>query len=235
VFYEFKNQSEAGRELFIYGDIVGEKRPDWWSGEVSECDTDLKDFRDALDGMMPGQTLAMYVNSGGGSVFAASTMVSMLKRAQNRGVKVDAYVDGLAASAASWLVLAADSVKVYRNSVMMVHKPLSMCFGNANDLRHEIEALDSIEQNVMMPIYMERAKVEQAEVQAMIDAESWLGAEDIAAAFDVELIDEEKQVAACASAFFDRYRHTPKALAEREPTPVNYSEYEEKIKKAKGE
>lgn len=44
MFYEFKNQSEAGRELFIYGDIVGEKRPDWWSGEVSECDTDRRIF-----------------------------------------------------------------------------------------------------------------------------------------------------------------------------------------------
>lgn len=232
MFYEFKNQTDDGRDLFVYGDIVGEK----WDEESAE--TDLRDFRDALSSMRSGQTLNMYINSGGGSVFAASAMVSMVKRAQAGGVVVNAYVDGLAASAASWLALAADNVYIYKNSMMMVHKPISFVFGNANDMAHEIDALNSAEQNVMIPIYMARAKIDRAAVQALIDAESWMGAGEIADAFDVTLLEEEKQVAACASGLFGRYRHTPDNLAhqaqERKLVPIDYSEFESRLNAVKG-
>lgn len=237
MFYQFKNQTDIGQDLYVYGDIVGDK----W------LDTDVvpEDFRAALDGMAAGQTLNMYINSGGGSVFAASAMVSMLKRAQSKGVEVHAYVDGLAASAASWLALAADKVHVYSNSMMMVHKPMSGIWGNANDMQKEIDALNAVEANVMLPLYREKAKVSDAELQSMIDAETWMGAEDIAAAFDVDLMEEEKQMAACASSYFDRYRHTPKSYmafvpappdpppAPATPEPVDYTEYTDKIREIK--
>ena len=244
MFYKFENQTEDGRELYIYGDIVSEKQPDWLSGEMSENDTDMKEFKDALDGMTAGQKLTMYVNSGGGSVFAASTMVSMIKRAQDRGVTVDAYIDGLAGSAASWLALAADNVYAYRNSMMMVHKPLSIAYGNAIDFQHEIDTLDSVEKNVMLPIYMNKAKVKQEDVQAMVDAETWMGADEIATAFNVEMLDEEKQMAACTSEFFRSYKHTPMQYmafsprqpkpVEKKPEPVDYTKYEDAMKRING-
>ena len=92
MFYEFKNQTEISTDLYIYGDIVAENSPDWWTGEVSETATDLKMFKEAVDGLGEGSTLNIYINSGGGSVFAASTMVSMLKRARERGAKIITYL-----------------------------------------------------------------------------------------------------------------------------------------------
>ena len=237
MFYEFKNQTDTGRELFVYGDIVGKK------GYADRAEVDLMDFRDSLDEMLSGQHLSVYINSGGGSVFAASTMVSMLKRARESGIVVDAYIDGLAASAASFLALSADNVFAYRNSMMMVHKPMSIAFGNVNDMRHEIESLDSVEKNVMLPIYMARSKIGREDMQKLIDAETWLGADEIADVFSISVIDEEKVAAACSSKFFDRYRNTPTSVLApgnrvKPPKRTNitdYSEYENRIFAAKGD
>lgn len=237
MFYKFENQTEDGRELYIYGDIVsGEK----WA----DSDVDLSGFRDALAGMTAGQKLTMYVNSGGGSVFAASTMVSMIKRAQDRGVTVDAYIDGLAASAASFLALSANNVYAYRNSMIMIHKPMMLAAGNTDELQRAIDTLNAVEQNVLMPVYMDKAKVSQDDMQSMINAETWMGANDISSAFDVEILDEEKQMAACTSEFFARYKHTPMGFmafapkqpkpVEKKPEPSDYTKYEDALKRVNG-
>ena len=237
MFYRIENQASGDRDLYVYGDIVSEKEADWWTGEISENDTDMKEFRDALDGMTNGQTLRMYVNSGGGSVFAASTMVSMMKRAQGNGVKIESYIDGLAASAASWLALAADVCHIYRNSMMMVHKPLTFVYGNADELQRQIVALDSVENGVMMPIYMAKAKISENEVSGLIAAESWLTSAEIAEAFEVVFEDEEKQIAACVSDLFKNYRNVPDRITKPapvvEPEPINYAEFENAIKEVK--
>jgi len=237
MFYKFKNQTEDGRELYVYGDIVsGEK----WA----DSDVDLSGFRDALDGMTAGQKLTMYVNSGGGSVFAASAMVSMIKRAQDRGVTVDAYIDGLAASAASFLALAANNVYAYRNSMIMIHKPMMLAAGNTDELQRAIDTLNAVEQNVLMPVYMDKAKVSQDDMQSMINAETWMGSDDISSAFNVEMLDEEKQMAACTSEFFARYKHTPMGFmafapkqpkqAEKKPEPIDYTKYDDALRRING-
>ena len=78
-FYRFKNETESETELYIYGSITDNKENDWFP---SEDDVDLNDFKAKLDDLQIGATLNLYVNSPGGSVFAASTMASMLQRAK---------------------------------------------------------------------------------------------------------------------------------------------------------
>ena len=143
-FYEFKNVAHNEFSLYVYGEIVSEKGPDFWTGEKSENEVDITDFKQALADIPNGAVLNMYVNSVGGSVFATSAIVSMLQRAKERGVTLNAYIDGLACSCASWLIMVADNINIYKNSVMMIHKPLMMTYGNANDLRKDIEVLDKI-------------------------------------------------------------------------------------------
>ena len=193
--YEFKNVTDESADLYIYGNIETEKMPDFWTGEVSELDVDLKDFKGALDGVKG--TLNIYINSGGGSVFAADAMTAMLQRVKDKGVKVHAYIDGLCASAATFIAMVADEIHVYRNSIMMIHKPIGAVYGNATEMRKMINTLDVIE-NSMLNLYEHKAKVDRDRIKSMVDRETWLDADGIAENFDVTLIDGEKKVAACA-------------------------------------
>lgn len=231
-FYEFKNVAENEYSLYVYGEIVSEK---WFDSEV-----DVSDFKQALADIPIGAKLNMYVNSPGGNVFATSAMVSMLQRAKAKGIAIDAYIDGLSASCASWLVMVADNINIYKNSVMMIHKPMIASYGNANDLLKDIEVLDKIEDGVIIPIYEAKAKCDRKKLKDMMTAETWLTAGEIQEHFNVNLIDEEKKVENIKSDLFNTYKNTPtefkqeKKPAPKQEEPIDYSEFEKIIESMKG-
>ena len=232
-FFEFKNVAENEYSLYVYGEIVSEKVPDWFTGQKSENEVDIKDFKDALTDIPNFAKLNMYVNSVGGSVFATSSMVSMLQRAKDRGVEINAYIDGLACSCASWLVMVANKINVYKNSIMMIHKPMVMSFGNANDLKKDIEVLDKIEDGVIIPIYEDKAKIKKEKIKELMDAETWLTADEIAENFNVTLLDEAREVTNIKSDLFKTYKNTPKEFKQEERPVENMAEnssQQEKIK-----
>lgn len=243
-FYEFKNIAENEFSLYVYGEIVSEKTVNWWTGEKNENEVDVTDFKQALADIPNGASLKMYVNSVGGSVFATSAIVSMLQRAKARGVQIDAYVDGIACSCASWLIMVADNINIYKNSVMMIHKPMLMSFGNANDLQKDIEVLNKIEDGVIIPFYEAKAKSKTEVIKQMMSDETWLTAAEIQEHFNVNLIDEEKTVENVKSDLFNTYRNTPREFKQEEkpvenivekPTEqVDYSAFEQTINELKG-
>ena len=212
-FYEFKNQTENSVDLYVYGAITDDKEADWFS---SESDVDLKDFKEALDKLSDNSTLNMYVNSPGGSVFAASTMATMLERAkETKKIKINAYVDGLCASAASFLIMPSDDIKLYTNSMLMIHKPLSFVWGNADEMQKEIDVLNKIQENVMLPLYMKKAKVKEDEIRELINNETWLSSEETNEIFNVTLLGCKKECEACVDQdLFKRYKNVPEELKE---------------------
>lgn len=232
-FYEIKNQTETSNDLYIYGDIVTEKRMEWDGNEwhPSETDVDLKDFRELVEGMTGDQTLNIFLNSGGGSVFAASAMVSMLKRAQARGVKVVTYIDGLAASAASLFPMVSDESHIYSNSMLMIHKPIATLFlaiMNANELYKLGDELEAIESGTLIPIYKSRTKLTDQKLKNAIANETWFTADEIMENFDgFTLHDEAKTAAACTSDFFERYKNTPDAFTNHTDEPEDVTEPED--------
>ena len=234
-FYEFKNITSSEADLFVYGEIVQEKSVDWWTGEESQTDVGLMDFKEQLDSIGNVQTLNIYINSPGGDVFTASTMISMLKRVKDKGTVINAYVDGLSASAASFLMMVADNVNLYKNSTVMIHKPMSIAIGNANDMQKTIDALNKIEESVMMPMYMNKSKVDEEEIKSLIDAETWLSAKEMDKYFNVTLLDEEKTaVASISSNLFKNYKNVPdfiknslKTVQSEEKTEENAQKTEE--------
>ncbi len=215
-FYEFKNEAEESCELYIYGALTDDKESDWFA---SEQDVDLTDFKNALEKLTQNCTLNIYVNSPGGSVFASSTMASMLQRAkETKGIKIISYIDGLCASASSFLIMVSDEIKLYTNSMLMIHKPMSLAIGNANDMQREIDTLNSIENNVMIPLYMKKAKCDEDTIRNLIDAESWLSAKETDKYFDVVLLDSAKECTACVDTeLFKRYKNVPEELKEEKP------------------
>lgn len=231
-FYEFKNITSSEADLFVYGEIVQEKSVDWWTGEESQTDVGLMDFKEQLDSIGNVQKLNIYINSPGGDVFTASTMISMLQRVKDKGTTINAYVDGLSASAASFLMMVADNVNLYKNSTVMVHKPMSIAIGNANDMQKTIDALNKIEESVMMPMYMNKSKVDEKEIKSLIDAETWLSAKEMDKYFNVTLLDEEKTaVASISSNLFKNYKNVPDFIKNSLETVQNDEKIEENAQK----
>lgn len=230
-FYEFKNITSSEADLFVYGEIVDDDT-DWWTGEKDPALVGLLSFKEELDNIGNVQNLNVYINSPGGDVFTASTMISMLQRVKEKGTTINAYVDGLSASAASFLMMVADNVNLYKNSTVMIHKPMSIAFGNANDMQKTIDALNKIEESVMMPMYMNKSKVDEKEIKSLIDAETWLSAKDMDKYFNVTLLDEEKTaVASISSDLFKNYKNVPDFIKNSLETVQNEENNEENAQK----
>lgn len=229
-FYEFKNVTSSEADLFIYGEIVSE-RDDWFG---SESDVALTDFKEQLDNLGNIKNLNMYINSPGGDVFSASTMISMLNRLKANGTTINAYVDGLSASSASFLMMVANNINLYKNSVVMVHKPMSIAIGNVDEMQKTIDALNKIEDSVMMPMYMNKAKASEKEIKSLIDNETWLNASDMDKYFNVTILDEEKvAVASIKSDLFKNYKNTPEFFKNSLENEEKTEEIEEKTEEIK--
>lgn len=254
-FYEFKNITPNSADLYIYGEIVEEE----WEKWDEDSGISLTEFKQELDALNGITDLNIYINSGGGSVFASSTMVSLLDRLKVKGTKIHTYIDGLCASASTFIFFAGDDLNIYENSIAMVHKPMTISVGNADDLQKDIDTLNKIEDSIMLPLYEKKAKVDRKELKRMIDEETWLSATEIVEKFNVNLINQTKQaVASLSDKFKSVYKHIPASLRnENEPKAtevepvkepaqvepketqpvqaVDYSAFENKIKKLKGE
>lgn len=206
-FYNFISNNNKS-ELYLYGAIVSEK----WS----EDDVDFKDFKTAIDNIADNSTLEVYVNSPGGEVFVTQSIISLLKRAKaTKNITLNCYIDGLGASCASWLPMLADNLYIYNGSILMLHKPLSMVWGNANEMRKEIELLDKIEDSEMLPMYMSKAKETLTEeiLKNMLSEETWLTSDEIENYFNVtRLEDDKKMVASVDKELFDQYKNVPESL-----------------------
>lgn len=224
-FKYFKNVTELTADFYLYGDIVDDSI-DWWTGERDIYKFSPNDLKNEIDQLQGIKELNIYINSGGGSVFASSTMVSMLKRFKESGVTINAYVDGLCASASTYILMVADNMYIYENSFIMIHKPMTYSFGNADDLRKDIDTLDTIENDMMIPMYLSKATVSEDEIKELISAETWFNGNiesDLYFGnyFNCELIAESKQAVACSSLLLNKYNNIPDELkAKPDPEPV---------------
>lgn len=200
-FLMIKNQTDTTADLYFYGDIVS----NWW-GAWDDTDQYPEAIRDFLKGQ-EGKDLNIYINSGGGSVFAGMAIYNMLKR--HKGHKT-VYVDGLAASIASIIALAGDKIIIPSNAFLMIHKPWSWGMGNSNDFRKMADDLDAIQKGIMN-VYEDNLVdgVEMAEIEKMVDEETWLNGNEASKYFSKIEVSEENNTAACASDYFKNYKNIP--------------------------
>lgn len=187
-FWQFRAAAEPGvGELLLYGEISDVT---WWGDEVTP-----KQFWDDLQALGEISELRVYINSPGGDVFAGQAIYSMLRR---HSATVLAYIDGLAASAASLVAMAGDRVIMPRNAIMMIHNPWTLAWGNANDLRAIADDLDKIRES-MIAVYEEKTGLERQQIVDMLDAETWMTAEEAVERGFADEIEEAKAVAALAA------------------------------------
>lgn len=207
----FKNVTPTSADYYIYGTIEDVK--------LDENSVVANEMKQELDELGNIKDLNIYINSPGGSVFASSTIVSLLKRFKEKtNCKIHSYIDGLCASAATYLCMIADDINIYQNSIMMIHKPMSYVIGNSNDMQKEIDTLNTIENDLMLPMYMKKALKSEDEIKQLVNDETWFNGNEnddlyVGNYFDVNLIDEEKQAVACVSEdLFRNYKHIPSNL-----------------------
>lgn len=153
---------ETVAELIMYG-AIGESY--WDEDEISakSINKALKDLPSSV------QTIEVRVNSAGGSVFDG---VAIYERLKQHKAKVVAYVDGIAASIASIIIMAADEIIMGDGAQIMIHKPLAPVYGNSDELERMINILDKIEEN-MVSIYRKRMSESRIEISRMLSEETW--------------------------------------------------------------
>ncbi|HHY08895.1 MAG TPA: Clp protease ClpP, partial [Corynebacteriales bacterium] len=137
-FWKFKALDDNTGELTLYGEIANET---WWGDEITP-----KEFKTDLDALGDINTLNIYINSPGGDVFAGQAIHSMLKRHK---AHKNVYIDGLAASIASVVVMAGDTIFMPKNAMMMIHNPWTWGIGNAAEFRKLAEDLDKIRESLI--------------------------------------------------------------------------------------
>ena len=202
---EIKNFTDTSCDLYFYGDIV-----DSWLGAFDDMDQYPQAIKEFLD-KVENRDINIYVNSGGGSVFAGMAIYNMLKR--HKGHKV-VHVDGLAGSIASVIALAGDKIVIPKNAYFMIHKPWCTCAGNANDFREMANTLDKVEQGILN-VYKDNLSSEMLydEVVEMVNNETWLTGEEASKYFaNVEIV-EPLQLVACTSDLYAKYNNTPSDIS----------------------
>lgn len=163
--------------------------------EIGYWGVTAKEFIDAFRAIPENAQITLSVHSPGGEVFDALAIYNVLKAASHR---ITARIEGLAASAASLIVMAAGKIVMPQNSYMMIHNPVTIAWGEVSDLREAADLLERFE-NTLVNIYVQRTGVDESEVRSMLAEETWMdGSEAVSKGFASELAEPIK-MAACAS------------------------------------
>lgn len=204
-YWEMKMSADnKSADIFVYGEVTKYAWEEY--GEVS-----AQVFKKELDDLGDVKTINLHINSPGGSVFEGINIYNMLKMHK---AKVDVYIDALAASIASVIAMCGDTVYMHKNSMMMIHHAMTGAWGNAQQLRKAADDIEKISKTSCQT-YLDRAgdKLTEETLQELLDAETWLSADE---AFSYGLCDvvlaENQAVASISEDLFKNYKNIPKQL-----------------------
>jgi ATP-dependent Clp protease protease subunit len=202
--------AETTLEITMYGDIG----LDWWTGEgITPASV-----KEQMDDAGEFSNITVRINSPGGSAFDGVAIYNVLRAA---GKPITVMVDGIAASAASLIAMAGDTITMGRGSMLMLHNPWTIALGNANDLRAEADVLEKIGDS-MADIYVAKSGKTIAEIKAILDAETWLSAQDaVDQGFADSIAEGNAKALAAAKEFplLSKLRNVPEALRAKAEAP----------------
>lgn len=165
------NQADGSATVWIY-DVIGD----------DVLAAPLCKEIDSLD-----RPITLRVNSPGGNVFQGLAIYNSLKAHKH---PVTAYIDGLAASAASVIVMSAARVLMPENTMVMIHDPSGLTWGGAEKHRSTAAVLDQLKDGVI-GAYQQKSGLPREEIQRLMSKETWLSAQDaVELGFADEVIDD---------------------------------------------
>lgn len=143
-----------------------------WGTSAAEVAVVLDELPDSVT------EIHLHINSPGGEVTEGVAVLNVLK---NHPARVVAYVDGLAASAASFLAVGCDELVMCPNTELMIHEPWGLCVGNSDDMRSLAGVLDHMADNIAS-IYQQKAGGTVEDWRDVMRAETWYSAQEAVAA-----------------------------------------------------
>ncbi|NKI17431.1 Clp protease ClpP [Spongiibacter sp. KMU-166] len=188
--------------------------------EIGFWGINAADFKRTLDHYGDVSTINLSIHSPGGAVFEGLAIYNLLR---NHPAKVNVHIDGLAASIASVIAMAGDTITIPENAFMMIHKPWVNSMGDAEKLREDADLLDKVETS-LLSAYRSKTGLPDDEITAMIAAETWLtGAEAVEKGFADSLAEPLEAVANFQSTMLrleDMFNSIP-AGGGNQPKPKN--------------
>lgn len=222
--WKFAATASGELEIFLY-DYIGE---DLLGG------TSAKMFQEELSAAGDVRSIHLRVNSPGGQAFDGIAVFNALV---SHPARVTAQVDGLAASIASTIIMAATEISMADNAMLMIHNPYVGLVGDAAEMRRMAGALDNMKK-AMITAYQRHTPKSAAEISAIMDAETWLSAAEAQdAGFCETILTPEQPVDMAASIDLSRFKHVPAAFAARlrSQTPEEPAEGERERQKLRVE
>ena len=162
-FWSWIRDADSGeRVLRLEGPI---DEDNFWGDEITP-----KDFREELEAEDGDVTL--WINSPGGNVFAASEIYTMLRDYKG---KITVKIDAIAASAASVVAMAGDTVLMSPSSLLMIHDPSTIAMGNTEDMEHAITVLNEVKEAIINA-YADKTGLRRNKIAELMTNETWMNA-----------------------------------------------------------
>lgn len=214
--YEFVAAAkDSPAEILIY-DYIGS-----FGVSAASYDRDLKALGKVKKALMR-------INSPGGDTTTAASIYNMTERWKAKyGVDLTVIVDGIAASAASWLAMLGDEVVMPENTLMMIHDPSGVVIGTSAEMKAMAGVLERIKQG-MVSAYVKKSGKTPDEVASIMEDETWYSAQEAVDAGFADRVDNPIEIAAALEGFesyIERYRNPP-GVQENGGTPVGVTSKE---------
>lgn len=189
--------------IYLYG-VIGK---DFWDEESSNT---AKSFSKTLD-ELKDKPIEIHIDSVGGDVYEGFAIASAIQRYKG---ETTAFIDGIAASAASYVALMADKVIMADFAEFMIHNAWTMVSGNSSDLLAMAERLDALDLTIAR-IISARTGMELTDVQDAMKNETWYNAEDAKDnGFADEVIQTEKRAAASLDkTILSHFKNVPESIS----------------------
>lgn len=200
--YTFQASGEAEQqtiEVFVYGEIGT------WGVSANQF---VQDLRAMDDGASP---VVVAFNSIGGDLFDGLAIHNALSRL---GERCTGRIDALAASAASVAVCGAHRVVIAANAMLMIHNPYTFTGGDAEDFRRVADVLDQTLEAIIAAYKSKAPDIDEAELRRMVNAETWLTANEAVALGLADEVGDGLKVKACLGqgSVLQRFQNAPAEL-----------------------
>lgn len=206
---DFRAETNDRRgEVYLY-DAIG----DWFGISAEAFNREVRAMEGEID------ELHLYINSPGGDVFEARAMATALSQLK---VKTVSHIEGLAASAATFLPMVTDEVEMTDGGFFMIHEAWTLTMGNKRDHQQQVDLLTKVDDSIL-EAYAKRTGADRDQLVAWMEAETWFTAEEAKEhGFITSILETERRQSNAARWNLGAYHNTPRALTEGPPPEQLY-------------